>query len=81
MVTRNMLGLAAAVAGGAVFGMVMASQRPSVAVAQIPDQGAQLAQLIDESKALNTKMDRLLQLLEGGKLEVRVKADEAKPAR
>jgi len=81
MVTRNMLGLAAAVAGGAVFGMLMASQRPSVAVAQIPDQGSQFAQMIDESKALNTKMDRLLQLLEGGKLEVSVKPGDAKPAR
>ena len=81
MMTRNMLGLVAAVAGGAVFGLLMTSQRPSVAVAQIPDQGAQMLQLIDETKALNTKMDRLLQLLESGKIEVRVKTDEAKPAR
>jgi hypothetical protein len=81
MVTRNMLGLVAAVAGGAVFGLLMANQRPSAAVAQIPDQGAQLLQLIDETKSLNTKMDRLVQLLEGGKLEVRVKPEDAKPAR
>ena len=81
MVTRNMLGLVAAVAGGAVLGLLLASQRPSAAIAQIPDQGAQMLQLIDESKAINTKMDRLIALLEGGKLEVRVKSDEAKPAR
>lgn len=81
MVTRNMLGLVAAVAGGAVFGLLLASQRPSAAIAQIPDQGSQMLQLIDETKAINTKMDRLIALLEGGKLEVRVKSDEAKPAR
>lgn len=81
MVSRNMMGLVAAVAGGAVLGLLLGSQRPSTAVAQIPDSGAQMNQLIDESKALNTKMDRLLQILEGGKLEVRVKPEEAKPAR
>ena len=81
MVTRNMLGLVAAVAGGAVLGLLLASQRPSAAIAQIPDQGSQMLQLIDETKAINTKMDRLIGLLEGGKLEVRVKNDQAKPVR
>lgn len=81
MVTRNMLGVLAAVAGGAVLGLLMSSQRPSAAIAQIPDQGAQMLQLIDETKAINTKLDRLIGVLEGGKLEVRVKTDEAKPAR
>ena len=42
------------------------------ALAQIPDQGAQLNQLIEQEKALNTKLDRLLQLLESGKLQVRI---------
>ncbi len=61
---------------------MVASQRPSVAVAQqVPFGGSEFAQLVDESKAMNKKMDHLIQLLESGKLEVRVKPDEAKPAR
>lgn len=50
----------------------------STAMAQIPDQGAQLQQLIEESKALNAKMDRLITMLEGGKLKVTVEQHNAK---
>lgn len=56
-------------------GGVILSQSQS-AHAQIPDQGAQLSQLIDETRSLNTKLDRIVSILEGGKLKVQV--EEAK---
>jgi hypothetical protein len=76
-----MFGLVAAATGGLVLGLALSGRPSSTAMAQIPDQGAQLLQLIDQSKALNAKMDRLLALLEGGKLEVHFKTEDAKPAR
>ena len=56
----------------AVMGGMWLSTSQQQAVAQIPDQGAQLQTLIDENKAINTKMDRLLQLLESGKMQVKM---------
>ena len=50
--------------------------------AQIPDPGAQQAQVIRELQSLNGKMDRLVGVLESGKLEVRVAgADDNKGGR
>lgn len=58
---------------------------PTVATpahAQILDAGAQQYQMIKELQALNGKMDRLVGILESGKLEVRVAgADENKAGR
>lgn len=71
------------VAAGMVFGALgYAVISPvQMAVAQIPDQGAQLAALIEQTKSINAKMDRLVGVLEGGKLQVVVKKDDAAPAR
>ena len=44
--------------------------------AQIPDGGAQRIQIIDELKSLNGKFDKLLTMLDSGKLEIKVAADE-----
>ena len=51
---------------------------PSVAPAQaqIPDPGARQMQMIDELKQLNSKLDRLVSVLEGGQLEVKVRRDD-----
>jgi hypothetical protein len=50
--------------------------------AQIPDPGAQQLQVIRELQALNGKMDRLVGILESGKLEVHaVGADDNKAGR
>jgi hypothetical protein len=51
---------------------------PSVqpAMAQIPDSGAQRTQMLQEIQGINSKMDRLLTLLDNG-VQVRVaKADD-----
>ena len=50
----------------------------SPAQAQIPDAGGQRAQMIKELEALNAKTDKVLSLLDSGKLTVRVV--EEKPA-
>lgn len=44
----------------------------SVVRGQIPDQGAQLNQIIDELKQSNEKLDHTIGLLESGKLQVQV---------
>ena len=51
---------------------------PSIAPAQaqIPDPGARQMQMIEELKNLNGKMDRLVSILEGGRLQVEVKRDD-----
>ena len=47
------------------------------AMAQIPDSGAQRTQMLQELQNLNGKMDKLLEILDGGNLQVRLaKPDE-----
>ena len=49
------------------------------AQAQIPDAGAQRAQVIDELRGINAKLDKLIDLLDGGKVQVHVSpADDKK---
>lgn len=69
-------------------GMILAGQwlgAPSVvspAHAQIPDAGGQRLEMIKELQALNGKMERMIGILESGKLEVKVsQADENKGRR
>jgi hypothetical protein len=46
------------------------------ASAQIPDSGAQRNQVIEELKTLNGKMDKLVELLESGKVKVKAEIPE-----
>jgi hypothetical protein len=69
-------------------GMILAGQwlgtssLVAPAQAQIPDAGAQRIEMVRELQALNGKMDKLIGILESGKLEVRVAgADENKAGR
>jgi len=49
------------------------------AYGQIPDAAGQRMQVIDELKAMNGKMDRLMDLMKSGDLQVRLsKPDEKK---
>ena len=45
------------------------------AAAQVPDAGAQQQQVIDQLRATNEKLDKLVELLAGGNLQVHVAAD------
>jgi hypothetical protein len=69
-------------------GLILAGQwlgAPSVvspAQAQIPDAGGQRMEIISHLKSMNDKMDRLIGILESGKLEVHVTpADDNKAGR
>ena len=55
----------------------------SPAQAQVPDAGGQRAQIIRELEQLNAKTDKMLSLLDSGKLQVQVVNNEkpAAPAR
>lgn len=44
----------------------------STVVAQVPDAGAQRLELIDQAKAINDKLDKLISIFESGKLQVQV---------
>jgi hypothetical protein len=48
------------------------------AQAQLPDPGAQRERQLDELKALNAKMDKLVDVLTSGKLQVQVLAADKK---
>jgi hypothetical protein len=49
------------------------------AQAQIPDAGGQRVQIIEQLKDLNTKMDKLMDGLENGKLQIKTTpADDKK---
>lgn len=44
----------------------------SPAHAQIPDSGAQLNSIRDELKSVNAKLDKLIETLESGRVQVKV---------
>jgi hypothetical protein len=46
--------------------------QPTAMAQGVPDQGAQLHMLIENTAAINAKMDRIVQALEGGNLQVRI---------
>jgi hypothetical protein len=54
------------------------SQQP--AMAQIADSGAQRAQIIEQLKDINGKLDQLLQVLGDGKLQVSLSDSDDKKA-
>lgn len=49
----------------------------AASVPDLPDAAGQRVQTVEQLKQLNTKMDRLLEVLESGKLQVKV----AEPAK
>jgi hypothetical protein len=56
-----------------LLGQWTAADRPRIvapAAAQVPDAGGQRLQIIDQLKQTNQKLDRLVTLLESGKLQV-----------
>jgi len=54
----------------------------STAQAQVPDSGAQRERMIDEMKSMNSKLDRLVSLLESGSVQVKsVVVDDQRKAK
>ena len=46
--------------------------------AQIPDAGGQRIQLVEELKNTNAKLDKLIELLQSGEVQVKVASEEKK---
>lgn len=67
------------------LGCLLTSQGPGIlpaARAQVMDSGGQRQLIVDELKSVNTKLDRLLTVLESGQLQVRTDTpDERKDDR
>lgn len=62
-----------------LLGQWVSPSYTATASAQVPDAGAQRIQIIEAQRGTNQRLDRLIELLEGGKLQVRVVGGE-KPA-
>jgi hypothetical protein len=73
------LGIMVVMQGMILLGMLCGTPSATPALGQIPDAGAQRDQIIDQLKSTNEKLDKLLALLSGGDLQVKVvKPDDAK---
>lgn len=59
-----------------VLALLTDGPRISTAAAQIPDSGALRLQAVEELRALNSRMDRLISMLESGQVQVRVRSDD-----
>jgi hypothetical protein len=63
-----------------LMGQWTGSGSPNRAFAQIPDTGAQQSQMIEQLKSIDARLDKLVTLLDGGKLQVRVVTPDDKKA-
>ena len=60
-----------------VIGYLALNPSQPAAVAQVPDSGLQLQQIIEQTKQTNAKLDRIIGILESGKLQVKIAAEKA----
>lgn len=74
----RLLGVVVALQAITILGLWVTPNWTSTAQAQIPDAGAQRNQMIDELRTMNGKMDKLMAILEGGKIQVRSEPADAK---
>ena len=74
----RLLGVVVALQAITILGLWVTPNGTSTAQAQIPDAGAQRNQMIDELRTMNGKMDKLMAILEGGKIQVRSEPADAK---
>lgn len=63
-----------------VLGQWTGSPRIAPASAQVPDPGGQRLQMIDELRKTNAQLERLVTLLESGKLQVVASLPDEKDA-
>lgn len=78
---NRLLAVIIALQGLTLLGQWTGSPRIAPAAAQVPDAGAQRLQMIDELRATNQKLDRLVTLLESGKLQVVASTPDERDAR
>jgi len=62
-----------------VLGQWVGTPHATPAMAQVPDAGLQQSQIIEQLKGTNERLDKVIALLSGGNLQVKVaKPDETK---
>jgi cell division protein FtsB len=61
-----------------ILGSLWTSHQVSPAVAQVPDAGAQQQKQIEELQAVNARLEKVIDLLGSGKVQVRVIRAEEK---
>jgi hypothetical protein len=72
MKTPRLLAAVIVLQAGIIAGLWTGRGIATPAQAQIPDAAAQRVQVVDELKNLNAKMDKLMDLLSSGKVQVKV---------
>jgi len=80
MIKRNTTTLIVGLQILILMGQWFGSGSPQPALAQIADSGAQRAQIIEELKDTNGKLDQLIQLLGSGKVQVTLTDSDDKKA-
>ncbi len=63
-----------------LMGQWFGNNSPQPAMAQIADSGAQRAQIIEQLKDINGKLDQMLQVLSNGKLQASPSDSDEKKA-
>jgi len=77
MKSSRILGVIVVLQGLILLGQWTGSGPVTPAWGQVPDAGAQRNQMIEELRTLNGKVDKLVDVLNSGKLQVQLaKADE-----
>lgn len=80
--TNRLLAFVIVLQGLTLLGQWVSPSYISGASAQVPDGGSQRLQMIEEQRGTNARLDKLMALLESGKLQVRVQQQaEEKNAR
>lgn len=70
MKSARLLGVVLVLQGLILLGQWTGGPRIATAEAQLPDPGAQRIAMTDELKKTNDKLDKLISLLESGKVQV-----------
>ena len=70
---RVLLGTIAILLGLNLLVQISGLTNPRTAIAAIPDTGAQMKAIVDNTAENNKKMDKLISYLESGNLSVKVK--------
>jgi hypothetical protein len=76
--TPRLRGLIVVLQALTLLGQWTGSPRIAPAAAQVPDPGAQRLQQLEELKGINARLDRLVTLLESGKLQVQTNSPDDK---
>ena len=76
--TNRLLVFVLVLQGLTLLGQWLNPSYTQTASAQVPDGGAQRLQMLEEARGTNARLDKILSLLNDGKLQVHVAKDDEK---